>query len=130
MQKVTEERYAEDIQFSDPMATFNNRTGYVLNVKALATLFRTSFELFEVSQSGPTSIHTRWTLSLTPKVALILPWNPQAVISGVSDYEVDAASGLITRHVDKWDALPEDNILSGLRYVLGSFAQVRRRSAE
>lgn len=125
VQQVTESRYAEDIYFSDPMSSFNSRTGYTLNIKALATLFKTSFELFEVSQSGPNAIHTRWTLSLTPKVALLLPWEPTAVISGVSDYEVDAASGLITRHVDKWDALPDDSVLSGLRYVLGSFAQVR-----
>jgi hypothetical protein len=106
------------------VSSFTNRTSYVLNIKALTTLFETKFTLFEVQPSGPNTIRARWTLALKPRLAAILPWEPKAVISGVADYEVDLVTGLITSHSDTWDALPDDTFLAGLAYVLRSFAQV------
>lgn len=40
-----------------------------------------------------------------------LPWKPQLVFTGQSDYVVDA-SGLVTKHIDYWDSLHDSAFFS------------------
>ena len=61
------------------------------------------------------------------KLLPFLPWKPTALITGITQYGVDPESGLITSHIDKWDAVKNNDFLSleALQYVLSSFAEVR-----
>ena len=50
----------------------------------------------------------RWTMALKPRVPL---WRPELTLTGRSRYEVDAR-GIITSHVDTWDAVADNSYLS------------------
>ncbi len=59
----------------------------------------------------------------------LLPWKPTLTFTGQTDYGVDASSGLVISHVDRWDALQRNAFLSleGLQHVLRMFLQVQVR---
>lgn len=59
MQKVSRERYAADMRFTDPVVSYASLDGFILNVQALQTAFNVQFNLHDVSINGPNEIKTR-----------------------------------------------------------------------
>jgi hypothetical protein len=61
------------------------------------------------------------------KLLPFLPWKPSAIFTGITKYDIDLDSGLITRHADEWDSVKNNDYLSleALQYTLQSFTSVR-----
>lgn len=103
------EFYDPSVTFSDPMITISGVDSYKSNVDLLSGrtafgkfMFRdASIILHRIEDLGPNKLRTRWTLRLTVKV---LPWQPTARFTGVSDYTVNAA-GKVIRQDDYWDSI-------------------------
>lgn len=127
MQKVQSDRYDPSIKFSDPISSFNDLTGYSLNVRFLTTIFAVKFKLLDIGVVGPEKIVARWSMEATSRLAPVLPWKPKAVFTGISEYKVDTVSGLITEHIDKWDSIEDNDFLSveAVRYIATSLTQVK-----
>ena len=129
------EFYDEAVSFVDPLTTLSSVEAYKNNVDLLAGrtplgafLFRDAgIELHGVEDTGPGALRTRWTLEMTMKA---LPWQPTAYFSGVSDYEVDTARGVIVGQKDYWDSLnlgeggkyEKKDLFSGLKDFVGQLA--------
>lgn len=62
LQNITTSRYAQDIQFEDPITCFNDLQGYVFMVRALRTLFNIKFDLHTMDITGPTELTARYVL--------------------------------------------------------------------
>jgi hypothetical protein len=124
---VTRQRYSPDIVFEDPITRARNLDEYSFMISLLATVFDNKFEIFDIGVTGTGRITARWSLEMRFRLLPVLPWKPTAVFTGTTEYTIDAVSGLITRHIDRWDAVEENAYLSleGLRYTLSSFASVR-----
>lgn len=114
---VTRARYAPGLLFEDPITRLEGLEAYTLLVRAIKTVFRVDFELHTLQITAPDEITARWTMALE---ARLLPWQPKAVFTGRSKYKVDPRSGLITRHVDTWDAVQDNAFpsIEGLALVL------------
>lgn len=127
MQNVQSDRYDPSIKFSDPISSFNNLTGYSLNVRFLTTIFAVKFKLLDIGVVGPEKVVARWSMEATSRLAPVLPWKPKAVFTGISEYTVDTVSGLITEHIDKWDSVEDNDFLSveAVRYIATSLTQVK-----
>ncbi len=96
--------YDSDVTFVDPLTEFTGIEKYKANVDLLAgrtllgrILFRDAFiSLHSVEDTSSGGVRTRWTLGLTMHV---LPWNPTAYFSGISDYTLDGNGRVIKQQV-------------------------------
>jgi hypothetical protein len=131
LQKVSRARYDPKIIFEDPISRYTDIDGYCFNISLLTTVFDIRFDLHDVAITASDRISSRWSMELQFKFLPFLPWKPKAIITGTSDYGVDLTSGLIISHVDKWDAVENNQFLSieGLQYTLKSFAEVFSNSS-
>lgn len=111
--------YAPDVSFVDPMVSLSGVDSYRKNVDMLAGRTLMGKILFDgaginlhsvtggaITESGEIeNIITRWTLRVTAKV---LPWEPEAVFSGVSVYKLapGGKEGIsIVGQTDYWDSI-------------------------
>lgn len=103
------EYYLDSVTFDDPLNSLSGLGAYRSNVDMLAgrtslgqALFKdASIALHDVRQTA-TGLRTRWTLRVE---FAALPWRPVARFTGVSDYELDAATGKIAGQRDYWDSI-------------------------
>lgn len=124
-QDITRERYAPTIVFSDPISRQTTLEGYALSIRALTTVYAATFRLLDIGATGASEVSARWSLQLRARVGG--PLAPSAAFTGTSVYAVDPASGLLTSHVDRWDAIDDNRFLSleALAHVARSFTQAR-----
>lgn len=122
--EITTSRYAENIQFEDPISKYDTRDGYLFNIRLLRTFFNITFDLHSIRVSGPDTVTATWTMVMQ---FWLLPWKPELTFTGRTDYTVDPATGTILSHRDYWDALQRNAFLSleGLQHVLQMFMQVQ-----
>jgi hypothetical protein len=100
------EFYVSDVSFKDPMISIGGISAYEANIDMLsgrnalgAFLFKdASIELHDVVQypNEPLRLTTRWTLQLCMKV---LPWQPYARFSGVSEYTLNEQGLVVGQQV-------------------------------
>uniref|UniRef100_A0A7S4UFM3 Uncharacterized protein n=1 Tax=Alexandrium monilatum TaxID=311494 RepID=A0A7S4UFM3_9DINO len=103
--------YAEDVTFKDPLNDLKGKERYRQNVEMLSgdspvgnLLFRDGWIDLHAVEDVPGDerrVRTRWTLGFTFK---LLPWQPQALFSGVSEYAIDAEAKVLSQR-DYWDTL-------------------------
>ncbi|KAL3928176.1 MAG: hypothetical protein SGBAC_012760 [Bacillariaceae sp.] len=126
---MQKEFYADSVSFDDPMTSLSGVDSYQNNVDMLSS--RTLFGKFffkdagivlhsvtggEVNDEDGTisNIVTRWSLRVTVQ---ILPWQPTARFTGISEYEVvsGGSEGVLVQHqTDYWDSI---NIQNGGNYA-------------
>lgn len=109
--EVTRARYAADVTFEDPVTKISGLDAYVLLVRALKAAFQPDFTLHALEATGADELTAVWTM--TANVPL-LPWRPVVPFTGRSVYKVDLATGLVTSHVDTWDAVTGSNAFPSL----------------
>eukprot|EP00252_Welwitschia_mirabilis_P005013 TRINITY_DN1540_c0_g1_i3.p1 TRINITY_DN1540_c0_g1~~TRINITY_DN1540_c0_g1_i3.p1 ORF type:complete len:252 (-),score=32.68 TRINITY_DN1540_c0_g1_i3:615-1370(-) len=108
-QGIDKNMYDSRIEFRDPITRYESLEGYLFNIKILRFLFRPSFFLHGVKQTGPNEITTRWTMVMNFQ---LLPWNPELVFTGTSVLDVNPQTGKFCRHVDYWDSIRENDYFS------------------
>jgi len=116
------EFYAPDVTFKDPMIAISGVSAYQNNVDLLGGrnalgkfLFKdASIKLHTITEdpNDPLKLTTRWTLQLCMKV---LPWQPYARFTGVSQYTLDENCVVVAQQ-DYWDSIN----LSGGGYTMRS----------
>ncbi|GAX81749.1 hypothetical protein CEUSTIGMA_g9177.t1 [Chlamydomonas eustigma] len=118
--EVTAARYSEDIKFEDPITSYTNRDAYMFNIRMLKTLFNLTWKVHSIQITGPEEITTRWSMGLE---LWQLPWKPSVMITGKTFYKVNPDTGIISEHVDTWDALDNNRFFSleAVQYILRSF---------
>lgn len=116
--------YAETVTFEDPLNSLSGLAAYRANIDMLAgrsALGRLLFNdaaiaLHSVEQTGPTTLRTRWTLRVTFS---ILPWQPVARFTGISEYTLEDGTNRILGQEDYWDSI---DLCPGGRYSRSSRA--------
>lgn len=103
--------YVEDVTFQDPLNKLEGKDKYKGNVEMLSgenvvgqILFKDGFIDLHAVEDVPGDerrLRTRWTLGFTFK---LLPWQPKALFSGVSEYTIDANAKVLTQR-DYWDTI-------------------------
>ncbi|KAJ8604212.1 hypothetical protein CTAYLR_009780 [Chrysophaeum taylorii] len=102
--------YLDSVTFEDPLNSLSGLDAYRGNVDMLAgrtplgnLLFQdAAIALHSVAPTGEYSLRTRWTLRVTFRA---LPWQPVARFTGISDYDLDKATGKIAAQRDYWDSI-------------------------
>ncbi|GJP54920.1 hypothetical protein CLOM_g13933 [Closterium sp. NIES-68] len=107
-------RFADKVEFEDPITRYDTLAGYLFNIQMLRYLFHPVFILQDTYQSGPAEITTRWTMKM---YFWLLPWRPEVVFTGLSIYGIDPRSQLFVSHRDVWDSIQDNGYFSqeGLR---------------
>lgn len=106
--------YSPDVYFEDPLTRFRGTARYIANINFLSRspVFATAkFHLHDIRVllQSPSTVRTRWTLSMTLRA---IPWRPRVAFTGQSDYVVDQSSALVVRHIDYWDSVPDSAFFS------------------
>mmetsp|Transcript_53777 Transcript_53777/g.128134 ORF Transcript_53777/g.128134 Transcript_53777/m.128134 type:complete len:315 (+) Transcript_53777:90-1034(+) len=106
--------YTEGVTFKDPLNQLEGKDKYRMNVEMLSGenlvgtfLFKDGFINLHSVEDIPGdeyALRTRWTLGFTFK---LLPWQPEAVFTGVSEYTIDADAKVVSQR-DYWDTLSLD----------------------
>ncbi|CAI5466122.1 unnamed protein product [Closterium sp. Yama58-4] len=107
-------RFADKVEFEDPITRYDTLAGYLFNIQMLRYLFHPVFILQDTYQSGPAEITTRWTMKM---YFWLLPWRPEVVFTGLSIYGIDPLSQQFISHRDVWDSIQDNGYFSqeGLR---------------
>ncbi|GJP76809.1 hypothetical protein CLOP_g7268 [Closterium sp. NIES-67] len=87
-------RFADKVEFEDPITRYDTLAGYLFNIQMLRYLFHPVFILQDTYQSGPAEITTRWTMKM---YFWLLPWRPEVVFTGLSIYAIDPRSQQFVR---------------------------------
>lgn len=103
--------YSESVTFKDPLNELAGKDKYRKNVEMLSgesfvgnLLFDRGFIDLHAVEDVPGDerrLRTRWTLGFNFK---LLPWQPQALFTGVSEYVIDG-NALVVSQRDFWDTL-------------------------
>lgn len=103
--------YSEHVAFQDPLNKLEGKNRYKRNVEMLSgqnavgqILFKDGFIDLHAIEDVPDDerrLRTIWTLGFTLK---LLPWQPTALFSGVSEYTIDANAKVLTQ-CDYWDSI-------------------------
>jgi len=106
--------YADNVKFEDPITRYDSIDGYLFNIQMLRYLFTPEFILHSIKEVSPTTLETRWTMNMKLRV---LPWQPDLIFTGTSQYEFDLESKKVIRHSDTWDSIQNQEYFSveGLR---------------
>jgi len=112
--------YSDGVTFKDPLNELAGKARYRDNVEMLSgsnpvgnLLFSDGYiDLHSVEEvpGDERRLRTRWTLGFT---FALLPWRPQALFTGVSEYVIDARAQVLGQR-DYWDTL---SLGSGGAYV-------------
>ncbi|CAI5478447.1 unnamed protein product [Closterium sp. Yama58-4] len=110
-------RFADKVEFEDPITRYDTLAGYLFNIQMLRYLFHPVFILQDTYQSGPAEITTRWTMKM---YFWLLPWRPEVVFTGLSIYGIDPQSQQFISHRDVWDSIQDNGYFSqeGLRDLI------------
>ncbi|KAL0013865.1 hypothetical protein SO802_000934 [Lithocarpus litseifolius] len=108
-QGIDRTAYDELLKFRDPITKLDTLSGFLFNIALLKTLFRPEFQLHWVKQTGPYEITTRWTAIMK---FILLPWNPELVITGTSIMGINPETGKFCSHVDFWDSIKKNDYFS------------------
>ncbi|CAI7906639.1 unnamed protein product [Closterium sp. NIES-53] len=113
-QGMSSARFADKVEFEDPITRYDTLAGYLFNIQMLRYLFHPVFILQDTYQSGPAEITTRWTMKM---YFWLLPWRPEVVFTGLSIYGIDPRSQQFISHRDVWDSIRDNGYFSqeGLR---------------
>lgn len=105
------EFYREEVSFKDPLNDLEGKDKYRKNVEMLSgeslvgnILFTDGFIDLHAVEEIPGSdrrLRTRWTLGFKFR---LLPWQPRALFTGVSDYEIDGNAQVLSQR-DYWDTI-------------------------
>ena len=106
--------------------------GYLFNIAFLRRAFQPSFELHGIWRSGPLELTTRWTMAMS--LTVVPPilrglWSPSLLFTGVSLMSLNPASRKISRHVDRWDSVRNNDYLS-TEAVADMFRQARSHTPQ
>ena len=109
--------YADDVKFEDPITRYDSIDGYLFNIQMLRYLFTPEFILHTIKEVNETTLETRWTMNMKLR---ILPWQPDLIYTGTSQYEFDLNTKKVVRHSDTWDSIENQEYFSveGLRDVV------------
>ncbi|XP_023875337.1 uncharacterized protein LOC111987827 isoform X1 [Quercus suber] len=108
-QGIDRTAYDELLKFRDPITKLDTLSGFLFNIALLKTLFRPELQLHWVKQTGPYEITTRWTAIMK---FILLPWNPELVITGTSIMGINPETGKFCSHVDFWDSIKKNDYFS------------------
>ncbi|KAM3761876.1 hypothetical protein ACB098_01G301200 [Castanea mollissima] len=108
-QGIDRTAYDELLKFRDPITKLDTLSGYLFNIALLKTLFRSEIQLHWVKQTGPYEITTRWTAIMK---FILLPWNPELVITGTSIMGINPETGKFCSQVDFWDSIKKNDYFS------------------
>ncbi|XP_030930906.1 uncharacterized protein LOC115956748 isoform X1 [Quercus lobata] len=108
-QGIDRTAYDELLKFRDPITKLDTLSGFLFNIALLKTLFRPELQLHWVKQTGPYEITTRWTATMK---FILLPWNPELVITGTSIMGINPETGKFCSHVDFWDSIKKNDYFS------------------
>ncbi|KAK4604299.1 hypothetical protein RGQ29_012696 [Quercus rubra] len=108
-QGIDRTAYDELLKFRDPITKLDTLSGFLFNIALLKTLFRPELQLHWVKQTGPYEITTRWTAIMK---FILLPWNPELVITGTSIMGINPETGKFCNHVDFWDSIKKNDYFS------------------
>lgn len=105
------EFYADAVTFKDPLNELAGKDKYRSNVEMLSgespvgnLLFDNGYIDLHAVEDVPGDerrLRTRWTLGFNFK---LLPWRPQALFTGVSEYVIDGDARVVSQR-DFWDTL-------------------------
>jgi len=113
------EFYSDSVTFRDPLNNLEGKDKYRGNVEMLSgeslvgnVLFTNGYIDLHAVEDVPGDVRklrTRWTLGFTFQ---LLPWKPEALFTGVSEYAIDE-SALVLSQRDYWDTI---NLSDGGKY--------------
>ncbi|CAE8647547.1 unnamed protein product, partial [Polarella glacialis] len=137
--------YSEDVTFKDPLTELSGKVSYKKNIDMLSgeslvgnILFSDGYIDLHAVEEVPgdlTRLRTRWTLGFVFK---LLPWKPQAIFTGISEYVIDASTASVLSQRDYWDTLSlgqagsyaPEAALAGLQDLVMQFLPASLQPAE
>ncbi|CAL8470207.1 g9749 [Coccomyxa elongata] len=106
---ITEDRYALDFSFTDPVVRLQGRTAFAQNLRLLTAIFSIQHSLHSISPGEwDGEVVTRWTFTASLKA---VPWQQPLIFTGSSFYTINSA-GLLSSQRDVWDAVSDNNYFS------------------
>lgn len=81
------------MNFRDPITKYSSIGGYLFNISFLKTAFRPEFYLYDIRQTGPSELTSRWCMRMFPPSPLPTLWRPTMTFTGESIYGIDPATG-------------------------------------
>jgi len=107
--------YTQGVKFKDPLTQLEGKDMYRANVEMLSGesligkfLINDGFINLHSVEDVPGDefrLRTRWTLGFK---FVLLPWRPEAIFSGVSEYTIDADAKVVSQR-DYWDTISLEN---------------------
>ena len=97
--------YAEDCEFADPFVSFRGTQRFEDNLRNLAGGFivDSSCRTLSTSRADADADAPSYTTRLMVKLQLGLPWRPVLGWPWGVEHVFDAESGLIVRHIERWE---------------------------
>lgn len=103
--------YSDAVTFRDPLNNLEGKESYRKNVEMLSgeslvgnVLFTNGYIDLHAVEDVPGDarrLRTRWTLGFTFQ---LLPWRPEALFTGISEYEIDDRAVVLSQR-DYWDTI-------------------------
>ncbi|MEW5307976.1 MAG: hypothetical protein WDW36_010342 [Sanguina aurantia] len=94
--------YAPDCVFADPFVSFAGVGRFKQNVGNLgALMLDIKLDVYDF-QEVDDGVDTRWRFSCI----LDLPWRPRLAAAGSTRHVLDAVTGRVVRHIERWEVEP------------------------
>ena len=103
--------YASDVSFTDPLTKYDSFAGYKFNIDMLREVFKPTYTMHDIYQTGPWEISTRWTMVMGLP-AFPFMWKPTLTFTGLSIMGIDPETKKVKTHVDTWDSIENQKHLS------------------
>ncbi|KAK3246006.1 hypothetical protein CYMTET_44445 [Cymbomonas tetramitiformis] len=93
-QGIDASKYESQVEFRDPITKYDSIEGYLFNIQMLRRVFDPDFILHSVTQSGPSELTTRWTMTMSLTVNPFKTWwSPELIWTGTSIMGVNPETG-------------------------------------
>jgi len=103
-QGIDENLYEADVRFEDPLTKYDNISGYLFNITMLKNVFKPSFVMHSIEQTGDWELTTRWTMEMSlPTIPFF--WQPSLTFTGTSVMGYNPETSRVKSHFDTWDSI-------------------------
>eukprot|EP00958_Prasinococcus_capsulatus_P027262 scaffold5337_cov411-Prasinococcus_capsulatus_cf.AAC.9 len=103
-------KYADSVEFVDPITKYESIGGYLFNIQMLRRLFRPIFQLHDVYQTAENELTTRWTMTMKHG-----NWEVHKArygLEGITCFLVWSKRSVLVAPVDRWDSVDDNSYFS------------------
>lgn len=115
--------YEVDVRFEDPLTRYDNIQGYLFNIGMLKNVFRPTYTMHSIEQTGDWELSTRWTMEMSlPQVPFF--WQPKLTFTGTSVMGYNPDTLKVKTHFDTWDSIDTQGYLASPEGVVEIMRQI------